>query len=104
MDGSPPVTADASKQRDSRGTSASATAFLDLLRFTAANLVLLSHIFVVFFDNKKTYQGRGVAVIPSATKTTVKDRQKTIAGKRMRLRRFSPCWISASDMPETADR
>ncbi|GFE81227.1 acyltransferase [Steroidobacter agaridevorans] len=63
MDSSPPVTADASKQRDSRGTSASATAFLDLLRFTAANLVLLSHVFVVFFDNKKTYQGRGVAVI-----------------------------------------
>ena len=45
-----------------------------------------------------------VAVMPSATKTTVKDRQKTIAGIRMRLRRFSPCWISASDMPETADR
>jgi peptidoglycan/LPS O-acetylase OafA/YrhL len=59
----PAVTADTAKKRDSRGTSAAATAWLDLLRFTAANLVLLSHIFVVFFDNKKTYQGRGVAVI-----------------------------------------
>jgi peptidoglycan/LPS O-acetylase OafA/YrhL len=33
------------------------------LRFTAANLVLLSHIFVVYFDNKLSYEGRGVAVI-----------------------------------------
>jgi len=49
--------------RDSRGTSASATAFLDTLRFIAANLVLLSHILLVFFDNKVTYEGRGVAVI-----------------------------------------
>jgi peptidoglycan/LPS O-acetylase OafA/YrhL len=49
--------------RDSRGTSPSATAFLDTLRFIAANLVLLSHILLVFFDNKVTYQGRGVAVI-----------------------------------------
>jgi peptidoglycan/LPS O-acetylase OafA/YrhL len=63
MDSSPPVTVDAAKKRDSRGTSAAATAWLDLLRFTAANLVLLSHIFVVFFDNKMTYKGRGVAVI-----------------------------------------
>lgn len=54
---------DAPKKRDSRGTSVAATAFLDTLRATAANLVLLSHIFVVFFDNKKTYEGRGVAVI-----------------------------------------
>lgn len=51
------------KKRDSRDTSAAATAFLDILRATAANLVLLSHIFVVFFDNQKTYAGRGVAVI-----------------------------------------
>jgi peptidoglycan/LPS O-acetylase OafA/YrhL len=49
--------------RDSRGTSPSATAFLDTLRFIAANLVLLSHILLVFFDNQLTYQGRGVAVI-----------------------------------------
>jgi len=63
MESASPVTADGAKKRDSRGTSASATAFLDLLRFTAANLVLLSHIFVVFFDNKMTYKGRGVAVI-----------------------------------------
>jgi peptidoglycan/LPS O-acetylase OafA/YrhL len=49
--------------RDSRGTSPSATAFLDTLRFIAANLVLLSHILLVFFDNQVTYQGRGVAVI-----------------------------------------
>jgi peptidoglycan/LPS O-acetylase OafA/YrhL len=49
--------------RDSRGTSPSATAFLDTLRFIAANLVLLSHILLVFFDNKVTYKGRGVAVI-----------------------------------------
>lgn len=55
--------AESPKLRDSRGTSASATAFLDTLRFTAANLVLLSHILVVYFDNKMTYQGRGVAVI-----------------------------------------
>ena len=47
---------------------------------------------------------RPVAVIPSATKMTVNDRQKTIAGIRMRDRRFSPCWISASDTPDTADR
>lgn len=51
------------KKRDSRDTSAAATAFLDILRASAANLVLLSHIFVVFFDNQKTYAGRGVAVI-----------------------------------------
>jgi peptidoglycan/LPS O-acetylase OafA/YrhL len=63
LPGQPVVAADAAKKRDSRGTSAAATAWLDLLRFTAANLVLLSHIFVVFFDNKMTYQGRGVAVI-----------------------------------------
>jgi peptidoglycan/LPS O-acetylase OafA/YrhL len=49
--------------RDSRGTSPSATVFLDSLRFLAANLVLLSHILLVFFDNKLTYEGRGVAVI-----------------------------------------
>jgi peptidoglycan/LPS O-acetylase OafA/YrhL len=49
--------------RDSRGTSPSATAFLDTLRSIAANLVLLSHILLVFFDNELTYEGRGVAVI-----------------------------------------
>jgi peptidoglycan/LPS O-acetylase OafA/YrhL len=53
----------ASVERDSRGTSASATAFLDTLRFLAANLVMVSHILLVFFDNQLTYQGRGVAVI-----------------------------------------
>jgi peptidoglycan/LPS O-acetylase OafA/YrhL len=64
MDSAPPVPpTDAVKARDSRGTSASATAFLDTLRFTAANLVLLSHILVVYFDNRMTYEGRGVAVI-----------------------------------------
>ncbi|WP_129776550.1 acyltransferase family protein [Peristeroidobacter soli] len=57
------VRPEVAKARDSRGTSASATAFLDTLRFTAANLVLLSHIMVVYFDNKMTYKGRGVAVI-----------------------------------------
>jgi peptidoglycan/LPS O-acetylase OafA/YrhL len=51
------------KKRDSRGTSAAATAFLDILRASAANLVLFSHILVVFFENKMTYAGRGVAVI-----------------------------------------
>lgn len=55
--------APAVKKRDSRGTTAAATAFLDTLRALAANLVLLSHIFVVFFDNNLTYKGRGVAVI-----------------------------------------
>jgi peptidoglycan/LPS O-acetylase OafA/YrhL len=49
--------------RDSRGTTPSATAFLDTLRGIAANLVLLSHVLLVFFDNQVTYQGRGVAVI-----------------------------------------
>jgi peptidoglycan/LPS O-acetylase OafA/YrhL len=49
--------------RDARGTSPSATVFLDTLRSIAANLVLLSHILLVFFDNQLTYQGRGVAVI-----------------------------------------
>lgn len=60
---SPPVDQQSvSVKRDSRGTSASATAFLDTLRFVAANLVLLSHILLVFFDNKLPYKGRGVAV------------------------------------------
>ncbi len=45
-----------------------------------------------------------VAVIPSATNTTVKLRQKTSAGSSTRLMRRSPCWISASETPETADR
>ena len=45
-----------------------------------------------------------VAVIPSATKTTVNDRQKTIAGSRIRDSRRSPACISASDRPDTADR
>lgn len=63
MDNRPVDQQSASKDRDSRGTSASAAAFLDTLRFVAANLVLVSHILVVFFDNKLTYQGRGVAVI-----------------------------------------
>lgn len=61
---SPPVDEQSvSVKRDSRGTSASAMAFLDTLRFVAANLVMLSHILLVFFDNKVTYKGRGVAVI-----------------------------------------
>ena len=47
---------------------------------------------------------RPVAVIPKATDTTVKDRQKTIAGSSTRPSLRSPCWISASDTPETADR
>jgi peptidoglycan/LPS O-acetylase OafA/YrhL len=60
---SPPVDQQSvSVKRDSRGTSASATAFLDTLRFVAANLVMLSHILLVFFDNKLPYKGRGVAV------------------------------------------
>lgn len=63
MDSPPVDQQSAGAKRDSRGTSASATVFLDTLRFVAANLVMLSHIFVVFFDNKMTYQGRGVAVI-----------------------------------------
>src|SRR3954449_305189 len=44
-----------------------------------------------------------VAVIPSATKTTVNDRQKTNAGKRKGLRRRSTVRISASETPDTAD-
>ena len=47
---------------------------------------------------------RPVAVIPSATNTAVNERQKTIAGNSTRDRRFSPCWISASETPETAAR
>jgi hypothetical protein len=42
--------------------------------------------------------------MPSATNTTVNARQKTIAGSSTRERRFSPCWISASETPDTADR
>ena len=57
------ATVGAAKKRDSRGTTPAATAFLDILRAIAANLVLLSHVLVVFFDNKMTYAGRGVAVI-----------------------------------------
>lgn len=63
MSSPPPEQHSVSVKRDSRGTSASATAFLDTLRFVAANLVMLSHILLVFFDNKVTYKGRGVAVI-----------------------------------------
>ena len=43
-----------------------------------------------------------VAVMPSATKTTVKERQKTSAGPTTLAR--SPRWSSASVTPETADR
>jgi peptidoglycan/LPS O-acetylase OafA/YrhL len=63
MDSPPPDQQSTSVKRDSRGTSPSATAFLDTLRFIAANLVMLSHILLVFYDNKVTYKGRGVAVI-----------------------------------------
>ena len=45
---------------------------------------------------------RPVAVMPSATKTTVKARQKTIAGSSTRAR--SPRWSSPIVTPETADR
>ena len=45
---------------------------------------------------------RPVAVIPSATKTTVKLRQKTIAGSSTLAR--SPRCSSATVTPETADR
>ena len=50
-------------RRNTRGTTPAATAYLDTLRFVAANLVMLSHILLVFFDNQVTYKGRGVAVI-----------------------------------------
>ena len=42
--------------------------------------------------------------MPSATKTTVNDRQKTIAGSRIFSRLRSPDFISAIETPETADR
>ena len=45
-----------------------------------------------------------VAVMPSATKTTVKDRQKTIAGSSTRSSERSPFCSSATLTPETADR
>ena len=45
-----------------------------------------------------------VAVIPSATKTTVNAMQKIAAGTRIRLSRRSSLWISASETPDTADR
>lgn len=45
------------------GIGPSAAAFLDMLRFVAVNLVMLSHILVVFFDDRTTYQGRGAAVV-----------------------------------------
>ena len=45
-----------------------------------------------------------VAVIPSATKTTVNDRQNTIAGSSTRTSERSPFWSSATLTPETADR
>src|SRR3954467_11405437 len=45
-----------------------------------------------------------VAVIPSATNTTVKDRQKTIAGNRICDVLRSPVFISATVIPETALR
>ena len=45
-----------------------------------------------------------VAVMPSATNMTVKDRQKTIAGARTCESRCSPARISAMLIPEIADR
>ena len=46
-----------------------------------------------------------VAVMPRATKTTVKARQKTIAGSRMRAAvGRSSSFISVIETPETADR
>ena len=45
-----------------------------------------------------------VAVMPSATNTTVKDRQKMIAGKRTVFRSWSPSRISMTETPLTADR
>ena len=47
---------------------------------------------------------RPVAVIPSATNTTVNDRQNTIAGSRILPVRRSPDCSSRTDTPETADR
>ena len=45
-----------------------------------------------------------MAVIPSTTNTTVKEAQKTIAGRRIRHVDRSRSLISASETPETADR
>src|SRR3954447_16443481 len=45
-----------------------------------------------------------VAVMPSATNTTVNDRQKTIAGSRILPRLRSPDLMSAIERPDTADR
>ena len=42
--------------------------------------------------------------MPSATNTTVNDRQNTIAGSRILSVPRSPDFISASDRPDTADR
>jgi hypothetical protein len=47
---------------------------------------------------------RPVAVIPSATNTTVKERQKTIAGNRIRDVLRSPVFMSATETPDTALR
>ncbi len=47
---------------------------------------------------------RPVAVIPSATKTAVNERQNTIDGSRIFGRLRSPDFISASETPDTADR
>ena len=47
---------------------------------------------------------RPVAVMPSATKIVVNERQKTIAGSRIFSRLRSPLRISAIETPETADR
>ena len=47
---------------------------------------------------------RPVAVMPSATNTTVNDRQKTIAGSRIFGRLRSPDFMSAIERPDTADR
>ena len=45
-----------------------------------------------------------VAVIPSATKTTVNDRQKTSAGSRILAVERSPVRMSAIEIPDTAER
>ena len=50
-------------QRDSRDTSAAASAFMDTLRFLAANLVLLTHIKLAFFDNELASSTRALAVV-----------------------------------------
>lgn len=50
------------RPRTDRGTTDAATAFMDSMRAMAASLVVVSHVILIFFDNKVQFPLRGLAV------------------------------------------